>query len=140
MLELTVARELYDCGRNSCTSGATQSGALGLYCFIAVEEEGATAAGSRQSSIRHTTSEIVYIPGLRPFGLKGAALAAFGENPLVLEGNEEPFTESEAGVKLGESTFKRFFTLRVIDKYCSGQVRSRLRLHTYLLDSVVQLI
>lgn len=93
---------------------------------MAVEEEGATAAELRQSFAKHTISEIVYVPGLRPLGLNGAALAALGERPLVLGGNGEPFTESEDGVKLGESTFKRFFTLRDIDKYCSGQIRDRL--------------
>ena len=45
--------------------------------------------------------------------MNGAALAAFGESPLDLVA--VPFTardEVEAGVKLGESTFRRFFRLK----------------------------
>ena len=46
-----------------------------------------------------------------PFGLKGAALAAFGEMPgVLLTELLAPLTVKD-GVKLGESTFKRFFTL-----------------------------
>jgi len=51
----------------------------------------------------------------RPFGLKGAALAALGDSPTALVA--EPLTDREvelrdAGVKLGESTFNLFLTLR----------------------------
>lgn len=48
-----------------------------------------------------------------PLGLKGAALAAFGESPRDFAA--VPFTardEVEAGVKLGESTFRRFLRLK----------------------------
>ena len=56
------------------------------------------------------------IPELKPFGLNGAALAAFGDKPVALV--ELPLTESEvelseAGVKLGESTFNRLFILEI---------------------------
>jgi len=47
--------------------------------------------------------------------MNGAALAAFGDNPVAFV--ELPLTESEvelreAGVKLGESTFNRFLILK----------------------------
>ena len=49
---------------------------------------------------------------VRPLGLKGAAFAALGDNPRLF--TVDPFTarvETEAGVKLGESTFRRFLIL-----------------------------
>ena len=54
------------------------------------------------------------IPGVKLFGLKGAALAALGERPGVFEGVLLPFADSDAGVKLGESTLKRFLMLKRI--------------------------
>ena len=45
------------------------------------------------------------------FGLKGAALAALGERPGILVGPLLSLVGSAAGVKLGESTLKRFFML-----------------------------
>lgn len=50
-----------------------------------------------------------------PLGLNGAALAAFGDNPEAFV--ELPLIErevglSEAGVKLGESTFNLFLVLK----------------------------
>ena len=51
------------------------------------------------------------LPGVRVLGLKGAALAAFGERPRVFGGVWLPFTASDEGVKLGEAMLKRFLTL-----------------------------
>ena len=48
------------------------------------------------------------IPGVGFLGLKGAALAAFGERPGGFEG---PLTARDEGVKLGESTFNFFLVL-----------------------------
>ncbi len=48
------------------------------------------------------------LPGLKFLGLKGAALAAFGERPGIFDA---PLTVRDAGVKLGESTLNRFLTL-----------------------------
>lgn len=50
-----------------------------------------------------------------PLGLKGAALAAFGDKPnalvvVPLTAREAPF--NMAGVKLGESTLNFFFELQ----------------------------
>lgn len=58
------------------------------------------------------------VPEPKPLGLNGAALAAFGDNPVAFV--ELPLTEreveaSEAGVKLGESTFNLFFILKSAD-------------------------
>jgi len=50
---------------------------------------------------------------VRLFGLKGVALAALGDNPEVLAGAPLPATASKEGVKLGESTLNRFFTLSI---------------------------
>ena len=53
--------------------------------------------------------------GVKVLGLKGAALAAFGDKPDGFAA--DPFTASvgpllsEVGVKLGESTFSRFLEL-----------------------------
>lgn len=52
----------------------------------------------------------ISIPEASPFGLKGAALAAFGERPLDFDG-VVPFTARDEGVKLGESTLRCFFKL-----------------------------
>jgi hypothetical protein len=49
------------------------------------------------------------LPGDAFFGLKGAALAAFGESPLDF--CPELLTERDEGVKLGESTLSFFFAL-----------------------------
>lgn len=56
----------------------------------------------------HTLRHI--LPPPNPLGLNGAALAVFGESPLVFA---SPLTDSiglldEEGVKLGDSTFNRF--------------------------------
>lgn len=50
-------------------------------------------------------------PGLRPFGLNGAALAAFGDIPALFKPALTPLLASVDGVKLGESTVRRFFRL-----------------------------
>ena len=55
-----------------------------------------------------------YSPEFSPLGLNGAALAALGDRPegfdcVPLTVRVAPLRE--AGVKLGESTFKRFFEL-----------------------------
>lgn len=44
-------------------------------------------------------------------GLKGAALAAFGDNPNAFDGWFGVLTARDDGVKLGESTLRRFFEL-----------------------------
>lgn len=49
------------------------------------------------------------LPDVAFFGLKGAALAAFGDSPLDF--CPEPLTEREDGVKLGESTLSFFLAL-----------------------------
>lgn len=49
------------------------------------------------------------LPDVALFGLKGAALAAFGESPLDF--CPELLTERDEGVKLGESTLSFFFAL-----------------------------
>jgi len=49
------------------------------------------------------------LPGVAFFGLKGAALAAFGESPLDF--CPELLTERDEGVKLGESTLSFFLAL-----------------------------
>ena len=49
------------------------------------------------------------LPGVAFFGLKGAALAAFGESPRGF--CPGVFTERDEGVKLGESTLNFFFAL-----------------------------
>ena len=54
---------------------------------------------------------ILVLPGVRVLGLKGAALAAFGERPIVFAVALLPFTARDEGVKLGEATLKRFLTL-----------------------------
>ena len=44
-------------------------------------------------------------------GLNTAALAAFGDMPALFKPEVEPLLASVEGVKLGESTFRRFFKL-----------------------------
>lgn len=51
------------------------------------------------------------LPGVVPLGLNGAAIAAFGDNPVDLSDAPWPFEVRAAGVKLGESTLNRCFTL-----------------------------
>ena len=51
------------------------------------------------------------LPGVSALGLKGAALAAFGERPRVFAVVWLPFTASDEGVKLGEAMLKRFLIL-----------------------------
>lgn len=51
------------------------------------------------------------IPGVIPLGLNGAAIAAFGDNPVDFGDAIWPLEARAAGVKLGESTLNRFFTL-----------------------------
>lgn len=53
----------------------------------------------------------ITLPGVRVLGLKGAALAAFGDRPKVFAVAWLPFTASDDGVKLGEAMLKRFLTL-----------------------------
>ena len=65
----------------------------------------------RGSVYRHVSSPGL-IPEASPLGLKGAAFAALGERPSDFG---EPLTEreeSEEGVKLGESTLRRFLLLQ----------------------------
>jgi hypothetical protein len=52
------------------------------------------------------------------FGVKTAALAAFGEMPAdgFLVVVAEPFGERKEGVKLGESTFRVFFWLLTLSE------------------------
>lgn len=66
-------------------------------------------------SVKHLFAVQVPVLEFSPLGLKGAAFAAFGDNPEALAA--EPFTAkdvevSEAGVKLGESTLNFFFVLK----------------------------
>lgn len=58
-----------------------------------------------------TCSTPAIIPGVKVFGLKGAALAARGDKPDVFGVLCEPFAGRTAGVKLGESTLNLFFAL-----------------------------
>lgn len=51
------------------------------------------------------------LPGVVPLGLNGAAIAAFGDNPVDLGDAPWPSEVRAAGVKLGESTLNRCFTL-----------------------------
>ena len=51
------------------------------------------------------------LPGVKLFGLNGAALAALGDRPGAFEVLGAPFGVRDDGVKLGESTLKRFFML-----------------------------
>lgn len=59
------------------------------------------------------------LPEASPFGLNGAALAAFGDSPFDLGGEARPLPAKEEGVKLGESTLRCFFVLDSHDKYIS---------------------
>ena len=58
----------------------------------------------------------VILPGVTLLGLKGAALAARGDKPGAFEAELLPLAASNDGVKLGESTFSRFFTLYSISQ------------------------
>lgn len=49
-----------------------------------------------------------------PLGKNGAALAAFGEMVAVFFNPDDPFNGVEEGVKLGESTLKRFLLSEVL--------------------------
>ena len=51
-----------------------------------------------------------YLPGVAFFGLKGAAIAAFGDNPRAFWPGL--LTDRDEGVKLGESTLNFFFPLQ----------------------------
>ena len=51
---------------------------------------------------------MIVLPGVWLLGLKGAANAAFGEIPGILE---EPLTARDGGVKLGESALNFFLIL-----------------------------
>lgn len=57
------------------------------------------------------------LPGVVPLGLNGAAIAAFGDNPLDFGDVIWPLEVRAAGVKLGESTLNRCFTLSEISGY-----------------------
>lgn len=59
------------------------------------------------------------LPDASPFGLNGAALAAFGESPFGFRGDAKPLPAKEEGVKLGESTLRCFFVLLKLDKHTS---------------------
>lgn len=78
---------LYVWGRNSWASGAIQSGALGLYCFndevVDETDEGATLGAVVAQYRCRCQGSSTTLPGVRVLGLKGAALAAFGERPRV---------------------------------------------------------
>ena len=67
------------------------------------------------------------LPGVRVLGLKGAALAAFGERPRVFGGVWLPFTASDEGVKLGEAMLKRFLMLykRLVSSLTSKDIVNR---------------
>lgn len=51
------------------------------------------------------------LPGVVLLGLNGAAIAAFGDNPVDLGDAIWPLEVRTAGVKLGESTLNRCFRL-----------------------------
>ena len=53
------------------------------------------------------------LPGVDPLGLKGAALADFGDNPEGFGSGLLPFTASDDGTKLGESTLSCIFGLEI---------------------------
>lgn len=74
------------------------------------------------------------LPDASPFGLNGAALAAFGESPFDLGGGVRPLLAKEEGVKLGESTFRCFFVLIKHDKHTS-QVFAFSAAAAYLSDA-----
>ena len=66
------------------------------------------------------------------FGLNGAALAARGERPEDFGVEVPPFgAKEDEGVKLGESTLRRFFILLRV-KIGSDRIFNK---HTDLLDS-----
>ena len=71
------------------------------------------------------------LPGVGFRGLKGAALAAFGEIPGVFA---VPLTASDAGVKLGESTLNFFLTKASECKLRNPNLFRRLELHTFLVE------
>lgn len=60
---------------------------------------------------------------MRLLGWKGAALAALGDRPGVLEGALVPLGVRVEGVKLGESTLNRFFMLLVFLSDSFGWLR-----------------
>lgn len=99
---------------NSCGSGATQSGALGLYCLS--DEEAVEGVVLGASVVQHSIARITrckVLPGVGFLGLNIAAFAALGEIPGVFV---KPLTVREEGVKLGvklgESTLNLFLTLQ----------------------------
>lgn len=69
-------------------------------------------------------SFILCTPGLLtiPLGLNGAAFANLGDMPVDVGAVEFPSTAREEGVKLGESTLRRFLTLRQQDEQQGPEV------------------
>jgi hypothetical protein len=101
-----------------------QSGAAGLYCFF---EKESPPWDVLLSALGVSVSKS-NIPALSPFGLKGAAFATLGESPVGFMAS--PLTERlgllERGVKLGESTLRRFFALHDAVSSADGMARARL--------------
>ncbi len=96
-------------------SGARKSGAFGLYGFNEEDDvvDDATLLGAafRFSYCFGTGKFLKAPPGVKFLGLKGAALAVLGERPGSFGVPLLPLVGNVAGVKLGESTLKRFFML-----------------------------
>lgn len=70
-------------------------------------------------------------PAVKFFGLKGAALAALGERPGSLGVPLLPLVGSVVGVKLGESTSKRFFMLRGCYRFARS-TKANILVQTFL--------
>ena len=113
---------------------------MGLYGFGFDElEKEATLEAIFIFSKRWIIVHSSRIPGVRLLGLNGAALAALGERPGAFEGVLLPLTASDDGVKLGESTLKRFFRLNSVRLSAALGIQSRqLHFHTCQSESGMQ--
>lgn len=101
---LTIWEPSKPCGTNSCTSAIDQSGVptscRGVLAFEPLPVSGVFGAGTGDA-IREAAV----------LGWNGAALAALGEMVVDFFGAEAPLPDRREGVKLGESTLKRFLLL-----------------------------
>ena len=80
-------------------------------CWIVLFRLGRCDAWCTTSIPKELNSHEHLSPGVSPFGLNGAAFAAFGDIPALLKPGPGPLLASVEGVKLGESTVRRFFKL-----------------------------
>jgi hypothetical protein len=101
---LTMWAPSKPCGTNSCTSAMDQSGVptscRGVLVFEPLPVSGVLGAGTGDA-IREAAV----------LGWKGAAFAALGEMGFDFLGPDTPLPDKMEGVKLGESTLKRFLLL-----------------------------